>query len=75
VKYDGIRGLAAICHGRLAFVSRNGNDLAERFPRLARALSKLEVREAVLDGEVVALDSHGISRFQLLQSGPLCQRE
>jgi bifunctional non-homologous end joining protein LigD len=74
VKYDGIRGLAAICRGRLAFVSRNGKDLGARFPHLARALSNLDVRDAVLDGEVVAIDPGGISRFQLLQSGATPQR-
>jgi bifunctional non-homologous end joining protein LigD len=74
VKYDGIRGLAAISGGQVAFVSRNGNDLTARFPQLAQALSRLKVRAAVLDGEVVALDSGGVSHFQLLQSGAAPQR-
>ncbi len=69
VKYDGIRGLAAICRGRVTFVSRNGKDLATRFPRQARALLEIDAREAVLDGEIVAIDAGGVSRFQLLQSG------
>ena len=34
---------------------------------VAKALEKVR-QDAVLDGELVALDAHGISRFQLLQN-------
>lgn len=34
---------------------------------MARALEKVK-RDVVIDGELVALDAHGISRFQLLQN-------
>ncbi|HEY6138726.1 MAG TPA: DNA ligase D, partial [Thermoanaerobaculia bacterium] len=44
-------------------------DLAPRFPKVADALRKLKVPEVVLDGEIVALDEEGRSRFQLLQQG------
>jgi bifunctional non-homologous end joining protein LigD len=37
------------------------------FPAIANAVSKLKLRPAVLDGEVVAVDENGIPRFQLLQ--------
>ncbi len=66
VKYDGYRGLAAVSGHKLAFWTRNALDLAGRFPDIARALERLVVGEAVLDGEVVAFDAGGISRFQLL---------
>lgn len=66
VKYDGYRALAAISRGRLAFQTRNALDLTGRFPQLARALARLPLSEAVLDGEVVALDAKGASRFQKL---------
>ncbi|SEU26910.1 DNA ligase D [Stigmatella erecta] len=69
VKYDGFRALAALSSGTLALDSRNGNDLSARFPRIAEALRGLRVTEAVLDGEIVALDAEGRSRFQLLQQG------
>ncbi|MFP2933056.1 non-homologous end-joining DNA ligase, partial [Pyxidicoccus sp. 3LG] len=68
VKYDGFRAVAALLDGKLALQSRRGNDLAGRFPELAEALRALSVREAVLDGEIVALDPKGRSRFQLLQN-------
>jgi bifunctional non-homologous end joining protein LigD len=66
-KYDGFRALCALSGGRLAMWSRNRLDLASRFPRVAAALSRLVVGEAVLDGEVAALDRKGQPRFQLLQ--------
>jgi bifunctional non-homologous end joining protein LigD len=68
VKYDGYRGLAAISGGKLVFHTRNALDLSERFPEIAHALRTLRVGEAVLDGEVVAVDLSGTSRFQLLQT-------
>ncbi|HME90403.1 MAG TPA: DNA ligase, partial [Myxococcaceae bacterium] len=68
VKYDGYRGIAAISGGKLAFISRNGLDLSERFADIASALSRVVVGEAVIDGEVVATDSKGISHFQQLMA-------
>ena len=69
VKYDGFRALAALSGGRLALQSRNALDLSARFPGLAAALGKVTIGEAVIDGEIVALDAKGVPRFQLLQSG------
>ncbi|WP_224243099.1 DNA ligase D [Hyalangium gracile] len=68
VKYDGFRAIAALSGSGLSFKSRNGNDLSGRFPSVADALKRLRVSEAVIDGEVVALDKKGRSSFQLLQN-------
>jgi bifunctional non-homologous end joining protein LigD len=68
VKYDGFRAVAALVGGKLALQSRRGNDLAGRFPALAQALRSLGSHDVVLDGEIVALDPKGRSRFQLLQN-------
>ncbi len=68
VKYDGFRAVAALRNGKVAFQSRRGNDLSGRFPALVEALKALDVRDAVVDGEIVALDPKGRSRFQLLQN-------
>lgn len=69
LKYDGFRAIAAICSGEVALWSRNQIDLSDRFPHVAEALAKLKVREAVVDGEIVAVDEKGVPRFQLLQGG------
>jgi bifunctional non-homologous end joining protein LigD len=41
--------------------------LEQKFPANAKAVSKLKLRSAVLDGEIAAVDEKGIPRFQLLQ--------
>ncbi len=66
VKYDGYRGLAALSGGKLAFQTRNAIDLTARFPEIAQALRRVVVGEAVIDGEIVAFDREGVSRFQQL---------
>ncbi|HEV7921535.1 MAG TPA: DNA ligase D [Thermoanaerobaculia bacterium] len=68
LKYDGFRAVAGLAGGDLALWSRNELDLAGRFPQIAKALMKIK-GEMVLDGEIVALDAHGVPRFQLLQGG------
>lgn len=69
MKYDGYRALSALSGGRVAMWTRNALDLTARFPHLARAWSRVVVGDAVVDGEIVALDAHGRPRFQLLQEG------
>lgn len=71
IKYDGFRALGAVAGGEAKVWSRNALDLGGRFPHVPAALAKLEVSNAVLDGEIVALDPSGVSRFQLLQQGEL----
>jgi bifunctional non-homologous end joining protein LigD len=66
LKYDGFRALSAISGKRVAMWTRNALDLASRFPTIARALTGIAVGEAVIDGEIVAVDEAGIPRFQLL---------
>jgi len=66
-KYDGIRALAYREAKRLRLVSRNLNDITSQFPELAAAIEVLPGGDIVLDGELVAFDSHDVSRFQLLQ--------
>ena len=68
VKYDGFRALGAVSGGQVALQSRNGLDLARRFPAIARELSRLEAAEAVLDGEIVSLDEWGRAGFGRLQA-------
>ena len=69
LKYDGFRAITAIAGGKLAMWSRNELDLAPRFPKIAEQLAKVKLDDAVLDGEIVAIDAEGVPRFQLLQGG------
>jgi bifunctional non-homologous end joining protein LigD len=66
-KYDGIRALAWRRGGRVRLFSRNLLELGAEFPEICRALEQLPGGDLVLDGEIVAFDARGVSRFQLLQ--------
>jgi bifunctional non-homologous end joining protein LigD len=69
-KWDGFRAIVTVTGGDVTFTSRNGNDLTQRFRDLARAASgAIATSDAVLDGEICALDDEGRSRFSLLQEG------
>jgi len=67
LKYDGYRGIAVLNGGEATVWSRNRKPLGD-YPAVNEALAGLRCRNAVLDGEVVALDPQGRSRFQLLQN-------
>jgi len=67
IKWDGVRAIGYAEGGRLKLESRNGNNITPRYPEL-RALGRaLGAHEAILDGEVVALDAQGRPSFQRLQ--------
>jgi bifunctional non-homologous end joining protein LigD len=65
-KYDGYRALAYKRGTRVRIWSRNGIDRTADFAPIAEALAKL-AGDFVLDGEIVAFDAAGVSRFQRLQ--------
>ena len=66
-KYDGVRALAYRRGRRVHMYSRNQLELTHEFPQIADALTRLPGGDLVLDGEIVAFDRRGVSRFQLLQ--------
>ncbi|HEX4747583.1 MAG TPA: DNA ligase D [Gaiellaceae bacterium] len=69
-KWDGYRAIVRVSGGDVTLTSRNGNDLTERFKDVARAVpAAVRSSDAVLDGEICALDASGRSRFSLLQEG------
>jgi bifunctional non-homologous end joining protein LigD len=67
IKLDGYRLLLRVEKGKARLITRNQLDWTHRFPELAAAAADLPVREALLDGEVVALLAGGVSSFQALQ--------
>jgi bifunctional non-homologous end joining protein LigD len=67
VKWDGYRLEAVVSDGQVRLWTRNRIDGATYFPDLAEAPDWIEAREAVVDGEVVALDPEGRPHFSLLQ--------
>ena len=70
VKWDGYRALAYVRGGEARLVSRNGNDLTQRFAAVAKEVAKaVKSPECVLDGEVCALDDKGRPSFSAMQQG------
>jgi bifunctional non-homologous end joining protein LigD len=66
-KYDGIRAVAGRERGVVKIWSRTLQDLTAGFPHVVEAVGALDGGDLMIDGELVALDVKGVSRFQLLQ--------
>ena len=66
-KWDGFRSICFVRKGKSHFVSRNQIDMTPQYPELADVAKQIDAKEAILDGEIVALDEDGMPRFQLLQ--------
>jgi bifunctional non-homologous end joining protein LigD len=68
-KYDGFRGIFYLTRRGCAMFSRRGNHF-RRFDELCRRIAaELPRREAILDGEVVAIDKAGRMDFYGLMRG------
>ena len=67
VKWDGVRAIAYARPGRLRLESRNLNDISDAYPEVRGLLRELGMREAVLDGEIIAFDESGRPSFERLQ--------
>ncbi len=68
LKWDGYRVQAHVRDGRVALYTRRGLDAAAYFPELAGPPTWIGAREAIVDGEVVALNAQGEPDFGLLQA-------
>lgn len=67
-KLDGERVLAYITpQGKVKLMSRNKKTLNDHYPEIEEALRNQAPGGCILDGEVVAFDSRGVSDFQKLQ--------
>jgi bifunctional non-homologous end joining protein LigD len=67
MKWDGMRALVGIEGGTVWLTSRAGNDATDRFPEIAPIADALGGVDALLDGELVALDDRGVPSFERLQ--------
>src|ERR1041384_190005 len=67
IKTDGYRAQVHVRNGRVTVYSRSGYDWTEQFAPLAKAASKLKVREAIIDGEATVLGNTGLPDFQALR--------
>ena len=69
-KYDGFRGILHVTPAGAVFTSKRNLPL-KRFDELAREVrDQLQVRDAILDGEVLAVDPDGHPNFLALNARP-----
>ena len=66
-KWDGFRSVCFLKNGKARFVSRNQIEMTPQYPELANIGKHIHAKEAILDGEICALDQQGVPRFQLMQ--------
>jgi DNA ligase D-like protein (predicted ligase) len=67
LKLDGYRALLIKNGERVQIRSRNDKDLTQVYASLASAAGRLRAKQAIVDGEIVAVDATGRPSFQALQ--------
>jgi bifunctional non-homologous end joining protein LigD len=67
VKFDGYRLLGHLNKGAVVLWTRNQNDWTSKFASIAKALKDFPATNAIVDGEVMAIDDQGRASFQKLQ--------
>ncbi len=68
VKWDGVRVLAFCDRDSTRLYSRSGREVTRQYPEFKDLHHRLHLPNAVLDGEIVALDPNSRPSFELLQS-------
>jgi bifunctional non-homologous end joining protein LigD len=68
IKLDGYRMACRIESGRVQFISRNGRSWTGRLKWVAEDIRALGLKQALLDGEIVAMLPDGRSDFEELQN-------
>ncbi|MCW2701051.1 MAG: polymerase LigD, ligase domain protein, partial [Blastococcus sp.] len=67
-KWDGVRAVASVHGGVLTLTSRKGTEITVRYPEVAQLPAALAGHDAIVDGEIVAMDGRGRPDFGALQS-------
>lgn len=68
IKFDGYRMICRVDGPEVKFISRNQKDWTARLGPLVEGVAALDLRQAILDGEIVAVQPDGTSNFQSLQN-------
>jgi bifunctional non-homologous end joining protein LigD len=66
-KLDGIRCLAELSTGETILRTRTGRDASAQYPELHMIHELVDQVNAVIDGEIVAVDAEGKNSFEVLQ--------
>ncbi len=70
IKFDGYRVQLRVEDGDVGLYTRKGLDWAEKFPAIAKEVRSLP--DALIDGEIVAVDHKGLPDFSALQAAIAC---
>ena len=66
-KLDGMRAIVVVRNGECTIYSRRALDITNQYPLLVNEISRLCLRDAIIDGEIIALNELGRPSFQHLQ--------
>nr|WP_189522264.1 MULTISPECIES: DNA ligase D [unclassified Mesorhizobium] len=69
MKFDGYRAQVAVSGSEVVVYTRNGHDWTRQFKVVLPPLRKLTKGSALIDGEIVAIDSQGRTNFSMLKTG------
>ena len=69
IKWDGFRAITEIENGKVRMYSRNNISFNDRFPEIVNGFVDF-LKNAIFDGEIVAIDKRGISHFGSLKDHP-----
>jgi len=67
VKWDGVRAICFIERESIRLVSRTGHSCEKQYPELSVISHYIAADQAILDGEIAALDEKGVAHFELIQ--------
>jgi bifunctional non-homologous end joining protein LigD len=67
IKWDGYRALGFMKEGKISLKSRNNISFETKFPPIYKALQDWDAN-AIVDGEIVALNDKGLPNFEALQN-------
>ena len=65
--WGGLRAMAHVRDGAVCLRGQNGRDLTPYFPELRCIPEHVQAREAIIDGEIVAVDAQGYPSFDGLR--------
>lgn len=68
IKFDGYRLVCFIKNKKIKFITRNQKNWTEKFKELQLEIQKLNLKSAILDGELVAVNKKNLPDFQLLSN-------
>ena len=60
---NGYRAMALRGGSETRVLSRNEKDLGSKFPEVKDSIAALDAQDAIIDGEVIALDDKGVRPF------------